>query len=89
MTREYYQKHRDEIIRKEKARHEINKTSRAYRLLTNARKKRVHLRDRLQTHKSIIWKLQERIRQNAQRIERLELAWGKERAERKSQRVVS
>ena len=83
MTQSYYQTNREKILQKAKERHEKNKNSNNYKQLTNARKKVIALRDSLTNYRKKIQHLQNKLKRVRTRVETFELAWGKERAQRR------
>jgi hypothetical protein len=85
MSKEYYQKHRLEIIAKNNARHKANLQSNNYKTLVRKRKEHYNVLESVAIYYKKIAKLKKRLVRVKHSIEYYELKWGAERALRKKE----
>lgn len=80
----YYLEHREEILAKGKLRHCLDWNFKAYRELTNLRKKYCRMRDSIIDSSKKLAHRRAKLKAIKYRIEELELEWGHLRAIRKA-----
>lgn len=82
MTQAYYQAHRREIIEKVTQRHRAN-SSPTYHKLVQTRKDIWGVKESLLHHRKEVYRLQAKLKRMEYNKEVLELAYGRERAQKK------